>query len=61
MKFKRLFSALYILALLFLLLYAGREAAGLSYETARYFYFAAVAIFGVGLVRIFYMILRRNK
>lgn len=61
MKLKRLFTALYILALLSLLLYAGREAAGLSYETARYFYYAAIAIFVLGLVRIFYMVLRRNK
>jgi len=61
MKLKRLFSALYILALLSLLLYAGREAVGLTYETARYFYYAAIAIFMVGLIRIFYMILRKKK
>jgi len=61
MKLKKLFSVLYIIAFLSLLLYAVHEAAGITYETARYFYYGAILIFAVGLFRVVFLILRRNK
>jgi hypothetical protein len=61
MNAKRLFSTLYILALIMLLLYATHDAVGIPPTPARFLYYAAMTIFGAGLIRIFYLILRNRK
>ncbi len=61
MNAKRLFSALYIAALIMLLLYITHDAVGIPPGPARFLYYGAMTIFGVGLIRVFYLILRNRK
>ncbi|GEM_PF-3167907 len=61
MKTKRIFSGLYILALLSLIAYIAHDALQIDPGAARYFYYLAMAIFGAGLIRVVYLIIRSRK
>jgi hypothetical protein len=61
MKKNRLFTGLYILALVLIVLYVMREEVNIPAEVAPFLYYGAIGIFLVGLVRVFYLVLRKNK
>jgi len=61
MKKNRAFTGLYILALVLILLYVLREEVNISSGVAPYLYYGAIAIFVVGLVRVFYLVLKKKR
>lgn len=61
MKKNRAFTGLYILALVLIILYVMRDEVNISSEVAPFLYYGAIAIFLVGLVRVFYLVLRKKK
>jgi len=61
MKKNRAFTALYILALVLIVLYVMRDEVNISAGVAPFLYYGAIAIFVVGLVRIFYLVLRKKN
>jgi len=61
MKKNRAFTALYILALVLIVLYVMRDEVNIPAGAAPFLYYGAIAIFVVGLVRIFYLVLRKKN
>jgi drug/metabolite transporter (DMT)-like permease len=59
MKARRLFSLLYIVALVFIVLFIAREKIGIPEQTAQIFYFVAIGIFVIGIGRILYLFMKR--
>ena len=53
------FYVLYILALAMVVLYVIREEVNLSENLANLFYYLAIGIFGLGIVRVVYLSIKR--
>jgi hypothetical protein len=60
MKTRRIFTFLYFAAIVFIVLFVAKDHINISEDLADIFYYAALGIFGIGLVRIFFLILKRK-
>ena len=58
---KKLFTGLYLLAFVLIVMYLVRDELNISSSHAPLLYYGAMGIFVVGLARIFYLVLRRNR
>ena len=56
---KKVVYLLYVLALIFLALFIFHDEWGVQEETAKIFYYIALGIFGIGVIRVVYLIWRK--
>jgi len=55
----KFFYALYILALGMIVIYLIQEEVGISENFAKFLYYLAIAIFGLGVIRVIYLAFKR--
>jgi len=61
MKTRKLLSFIYFLALVSLIIYFIRDMLSIPESTADIFYYIPIGVFFFGIIRIIYLVIRRNS